>query len=136
MMLAALISAMMMTSTPATLPTVETGVTEWSKLPKVKKRDRALELSPMIDWTQKALASGECKIKGMNERKFDVDVPYAVLVEPNGTVKRIVIAETGCSSLNTLIGSTIFDWVQKGDFKPTGEDEPLWFGDRIAFAHE
>jgi len=30
----------------------------------------------------------------------------------------------------------VHDWAARGDFKPTGEAEPLWFVDRIAFARE
>jgi hypothetical protein len=129
-------SMLMMTSVPAHAPTVETGVTDWAKLPKVKKKARALELSPLIDFAQKVLESGECKVPGMRPDRFDLDIPYAVLVEPDGAVKRIVIGETGCPGLNTLIGSTVYNWVQQGDFRPTGESEALWYGGRVAFAHE
>lgn len=121
---------------PATAQTVETGRTNWSKLPRVKKKSRPLDEALLTDWTQRLLATGECKIPRMRPDRFDVDVPYAVLVEPNGTVKRILIAETGCAGLNSLIGSTVYDWAQKGDFGPTGQQQALWYAGRITFAQQ
>jgi hypothetical protein len=93
-----------------------------------------LDVVWLNDWTEQILASGECKLPGMRPDKFDIDRPYAVLVEPSGAVQRIIVGETGCAGLNTMLGSTVHRWAQRGQFRPTGEKEPRWYVGRIAFA--
>ena len=131
-----LVLALTMVAVPATAQTVETGRTDWDKFPAVKRKSRPLDASLLVDWAERILASGKCQLPGQRPTKFDIDVPYVALVEPNGTVKRIIVAETGCPELETLVGSTVVDWVKRGDFKPTGHTQPLWFVDRIKFARE
>jgi hypothetical protein len=131
-----LLLALLMLAVPATAQTVETGRADWDKFPRVKKKQRPLDVSRLSDWAESVLSSGECRVPGMSPDKFDIDIPYAALVEPDGTVKRVIMADAGCPGLNTMVGSTIYDWVQRGDFKPTGKKEPLWFAGRVAFARE
>jgi len=122
---------------PAKAQTVEaTSRTRWDQLPPVKMKSPYLDVARLNDWAEQILASGECKVPGMRPNRFDIDQRYAVLVAPSGAVQRIVIGETGCAGLNTLIGSTVYDWAQHGEFRATGESEPRWYVGRIAFARE
>lgn len=132
----ALLVAMAAVAMPVAAQTipVETGRGEWSQFPQLRKKNIPMDYNRLIAWTSDILAKGQCKIKGQRPEKFDIDVPYAALVEPDGTVKRIIIAELGCPPLETMVGSTIMEMVQRGDVKPTGQDQAYWYGDRIAFA--
>ena len=130
----AFLLALTMIAAPAAAQTVETGRGEFHRFPQLKKKDIPLDLNRLIAWTGDILKKGECKIRGQRAEKFDIDVPYAALVEPDGTVKRIIIAEMGCPALETMVGSTVVEMVKRGDVKPTGQDQALWYGDRIAFA--
>lgn len=129
-------AALLALAAPAAAQTIETGRADWDEFPAAKKKLRPLDVSLLTDLTERLLASGQCQVPGMSPKKFDVDISYAALIEPNGTVKRIVMEETGCATLNGLVGGIIYDWAQRGDFRPTGQREPLWFGDRITFARE
>jgi hypothetical protein len=135
-MIKALLPLALLLAAPAAAQTVEAGETRWDQLPPVKKKHRPVDASFLTDWTHNVLRSGECSIPGMTAERFDVSLPYAVYVEPDGTVKRILVSDTGCPGLNTVLGSTVHEWAQKGDFRPTGEPEPLWYRGRIAFARE
>ena len=132
----ALFLALALVSAPAAAQTVQTGRGEFQKFPQLKKKNIPLDLNRLIAWTSDILAKGECKLKGQRAEKFDIDVPYAALVEPDGTVRRIIIAEMGCPPLETMVGSTVVEMVKRGDVKPTGQEQAYWFGDRIAFARE
>jgi hypothetical protein len=87
-----------------------------------------------VRWAATELGKPECHVKGMRPTKFDIDEPYAVLLEPSGNVKRIIVKEMGCPGLNTVIGSTLADMAKRGKFRPTGEQQPLWYGGRLSFA--
>jgi hypothetical protein len=132
----ALLLAVTMLAVPAAAQTVQTGRGEFSKFPQLKKKNIPLDYNRLIAWTEEALSRGKCQLKGQRPKKFDIDVPYAALVEPDGTVRRIIIGEIGCPELETMVGSTIVEMVKRGDIKPTGQDQAYWYGDRIAFARE
>jgi hypothetical protein len=132
----ALILAMAALAAPASGQTVQTGRGEFAKFPQLRKKNIPMDYNLLIAWTSSILAKGECRIRGQRPEKFDIDVPYAALVEPDGTVKRIIIAEMGCPPLETMVGSTIVEMVKRGDVKPTGQAQALWFGDRISFARD
>ena len=125
----------MLASYPAAAQTVETtDRTRWDALPPVKMKSTELEVGLLNDWAEKVLKSGECEVRGMRPDKFDIDQPYAVLVEPSGRVQKIVVGDAGCAGLNSLLGTTVHRWAQDGKFRPTGASEPRWYRGRIAFA--
>jgi len=119
---------------PAVAQTVETGTTDWDKLPTVKMGSDDIDYNRLVRWAATELGKPECKVPGMRPTKFDIDEPYAVLVEPNGNVKRIIVKEMGCAGLNTVVGSTLADLAKRGKFRPTGETQPYWYGGRLSFA--
>jgi hypothetical protein len=126
-------------SAPVSAQKVVSAHGDWSAIPPAKTRHSYAEYvdsNRLTLWMEQALRDGTCKVPGMNPNKFDVDVPYAVLVEPDGSVSQIMIPEMGCPALNTIIGSTVVELAQKGMFKPTGQEKASWFRDRIAFARE
>jgi hypothetical protein len=126
-------------SAPAGAQTVMSAHGDWSAIPPAKTRHSYAEYidsNRLTLWMEQALRDGTCKVRGMSPKKFDVDVPYAVLVEPDGSVSQVMIPEMGCPALNTIVGSTVVELGKKGMFKPTGLAQAAWFRDRIAFARE
>jgi hypothetical protein len=119
---------------PAAAQKVETGTTEWDKLAPAPMGIDDTDYSRLVRWTAQELKDPACRRKGWRPERFDVEEPYAVLVEPNGSVSRIIVKEMGCPALNTVIGSTLADMVKRGKFKPTGQPQPLWYGGRLSFA--
>jgi hypothetical protein len=119
---------------PAAAQKVETGSTKWDELPAAKMGVDDVDYSRLVRWAAQELKDPACRAKGMRPERFDIDEPYAVLIEPNGTVSRIVVKEMGCPGLNTVIGSTLADMAKRGKFRPTGQPMPLWYGGRLSFA--
>jgi hypothetical protein len=133
----ALILFALIAAAPVAAQTVEaTSRTRWDGLPPVKIRNVELNVPLLSDWAEKILSSGECSVPGMRPDKFDIDQPYAVLVEPSGNVQRILVGDAGCPGLNSLLGSTVHTWAENGEFRPTGESEARWYRGRIAFARD
>lgn len=119
---------------PAAAQQVSTGVTDWEKLPQVKLGSDDVDYNRLVRWATQELQNPACRGKGMRPNRFDIEEPYAVLLEPNGTVSRIVVREMGCPGLNTVIGSTLVDMAKRGKFRPSGESQALWYGGRLSFA--
>ncbi|HEY0312987.1 MAG TPA: hypothetical protein VGC56_10890 [Allosphingosinicella sp.] len=118
----------------ATAQKVETGSTEWDKLAPARMGSDDLDYNRLVRWATQELQNPACRVNGMRPDKFDIDEPYAVLLEPNGNVSRIIVREMGCPGLNTIVGSTVAEMAKRGKFHPTGEKTPLWYGGRLSFA--
>jgi hypothetical protein len=132
--LALLMIPMIALATSASAQKVETGTTDWDKLAPAPMGSDDLDYSRLVRWTAQELKDPACRGKGMRPDRFDFDEPYAVLLEPNGSVSRIIVKEMGCPALNTVIGSTLADMAKRGKFKPTGQPRALWYGGRLSFA--
>ena len=136
---AALALAALGLSAPAGAQNVISAHGNWNAIPPAATRHsyaQYIDPNRLTLWMEQALREGTCSVRGMTPAKFDVDVPYAVLVEPDGSVSQVMIPEMGCPALNTIVGSTVVELGKRGMFKPTGLAQAAWFRDRIAFARE
>src|SRR3954463_16233540 len=126
-------------SAPAPAQKVVSAHGDWSAIPQAATRHSYAEYvdaNRLTLWMEQALRDGTCKVRGMTPTKFDVDVPYAVLVEPDGSVSQIMIPEMGCPALNTIVGSTVVERGKHGLLKPPGFAQAPWSRDPTAFARE
>ncbi|HEU0135161.1 MAG TPA: hypothetical protein VFR28_10085 [Allosphingosinicella sp.] len=112
---------------------VDVGRANWSNLPPLKAAERVLPSTDMVDKVETMLESGTCKIPGQTAKKFDITIPYAVLVEPDGKARRVVVAETGCAELETFVGVIVTAMAREGDFRPTSEPKARWFASELNF---
>jgi hypothetical protein len=112
---------------------VDVGRADWNAMPPLKAERRDLPTLEMVGRVQEMLASGECRLAGQTQHRFDLTVPYAVLVEPDGRPRRVVVAESGCSALETYVGRIVLAMADARDFKPTGERTARWFASAVNF---
>src|SRR5215207_8891408 len=98
------IAAAMLLSTVVGPIQVDVGRANWTALPPLKAVERVLPSPEMVDRVETILESRACAIPGQSAKKFDITIPYAVLVEPDGSARRVVVAETGCAELETYVG--------------------------------
>jgi hypothetical protein len=112
---------------------VDVGRAKWDSLPSLKAVERALPSSEMVVRVEKMLADGQCRLPGQSAEKFDITIPYAVLVRPDGSADRVLVAETGCEALETYVGLIVGALAKNGDFRPTGEVGPRWFASELNF---
>lgn len=112
---------------------VDVGHTDWSKMAPLKAVARDLPNATMVARVEEMFAKGECAIPGQKARHFDVNIPYGVLVSPNGTVERIVVNDTGCRPLETYVGQILLARAQLGDFRSSGGAKSRWYAGTINF---
>lgn len=119
----------------ATLPPakVEAGRADWESFPALHKAARSHPTSAMVDHVSGLLDKQSCSLPGQAPRKFDITVPYLVLVRPDGAAERIIVADLGCPALETYVGSIVLKLAELGDFRPTGEARPRWYASQLNF---
>ena len=131
-MLNALITALLMASAP-TIVQVDVGRADWKSMPPPKALPRPLPTPAMVGAVEDMLSSGECELDGQSARRFNFTVPYAAYIEPDGTLRRVVVGETGCEKLETYVGFVVMWMAEKGDFLRTGEARGRWYSSEINF---
>jgi hypothetical protein len=112
---------------------VDVGRANWNAMLPLRAEQRDLPTPEMVGRVQEMLSSGECRLAGQTPRRFDLTIPFAVLVEPDGRPQRIVIAESGCAALETYVGRVVLAMAGAGDFKRTGQPSARWFASAVNF---
>ena len=119
-------------STPSAIP-VDAGRANWSAFPTLAREARPLPTLDMIGRVETMLREDQCTLPGQRASNFDITVPYLVLVEPDGSASRIVVADMGCPELETYVGSIVTALSHAGDFRPTGQQRARWYAGDINF---
>lgn len=125
--------ALMLAGSPVQAQSVDIGKVAWSKLPALKEKPSRLDYAQLVERVETVLSTGKCPIKGASPRRFDITVPYAVLIEPNGKASRIVVSQMNCAGIETLVGETVLARSDAGDFLPTGEAKARWYVSALNF---
>lgn len=122
----------MMASAPAPIQ-VDVGKADWSAMPRLERVERPLPTPAMLDRVHNMLTSSKCRVRGAAPNRFDITVPYAVLVNPDGSAGRVVVGETGCAALESYVGLIVLGLAKQGDFKPSGDGKARWMSSEINF---
>jgi hypothetical protein len=113
---------------------VQTGIAPWDTLPRARVKGLPNYPAYYI-WAQQLFASEACRKAGYSPERFNIDTPYAVLLDPDGEVKRIVIEENkACPGVDYVVGLVLQDLSHRNRFHRTGEARARWYGGRISFA--
>jgi hypothetical protein len=122
---------------PASAQSIEVGTANWAKFPEAKTGARHINDEQMVIEAAKILKEGQCDL-GRQQRAehFDITVPYAVLVQPSGTVIRVLVSDMHCRPIEMLAGAAVrLRWLE-GDFLPTGEAKARWYAGSLNFTME
>lgn len=132
-MIEALIAITLLASSAPSEIRVDVGRGDWKTLPRLKAQARALPTPGMVGQVEAMLKPGGCKLTGQSHNRFDITVPYAVLVEPDGSAGRVIVAETGCEPLESFVGLIVLQLARQGDFHQTGESKARWYSSELNF---
>lgn len=116
---------------PAADQSISTGTANWEKLPDLNLRGR-LPYVQLVLAVEGLLKKGECKLAGQTDKSFDIEVRFAVRVAPGGRATQVVVSDTGCTALNTLVGLTMFARSKRGDIEPEATGA-RWFAGAMNF---
>lgn len=113
--------AIALAATPATATSdmrIDVGNVEWTNYPALTLRDDALPTAAMVERMEGILRDRECSLQGQSRNRFDVNVPWVIEVEPDGRITRLVIADTGCRPLETLVAQLVLSLSREGEIRP------------------
>jgi hypothetical protein len=130
------IASMLLAATPAApVPTVQVDVGRFdaAAFPRADMRERRMPHHAMLTRVENILRERRCTLQGQNHRRFDIRVPYVVMLTPDGTPTRFVVADIGCQPLESFVGRVILELARVGDFNPTGASEPQWYASELRF---
>lgn len=113
---------------------VDVGEFDPADFPEMIRLDRRMPHAEMIVRVERMIASGECTIAGATERRFNIVVPFAILMEADGTPNSVVVKESGCVALETLVGQIVLAQLNRGDFVPSHEEGDRWYVSELGFA--
>ena len=112
---------------------VDVGRADWNSFPALQRADRELPMGAMLSRVEAILRERQCQLPGQSPRRFDITVPYLVLLEPDGSTNRVVVADIGCPALETYVGSIVTALAREGDFRPTGDARARWYASNVNF---
>ena len=113
---------------------VDVGLFEPEDFPEVVRLERYMPHGEMVARVERMIADGRCTIAGATQRRFNIVVPFALLMEPDGTPNSVVVKESGCAALETLVGQIVLAQLERGDFVPSHAEGDRWYVSEVAFA--
>jgi len=126
--------ALLMALTAASAPPVSViGATgDWSHLPQI--RDNGSDhLSKNLMMALNDIAmKRQCALPGFQGTRFDFNMSFAALYDDEGNLRQIVIPKLNCPAAEALIGGTLKEALQGGDYRPTAKTT-AWYQGVISF---
>lgn len=126
--------ALLAISSPVSDVPVEVGRFDPSDFPEAVQLDRHMPHAEMVSRVEAIIAEGRCDIEGATDRRFNIVVPYALSLEPDGFANTVVVQENGCVPLETLVGQIVLAQLERGDFVPSHDEGDQWYVGEMAFA--
>lgn len=120
-----LASILMLAST--TYAPIFVGKFDPAEFPNAHKVERRMPHADLNNRIERILGSQECKLNGQTKTRFDIVVPYAVLMEPSGQPKKVVVKEIGCAPIERLVGEIGSELAKAGDFKIAASSGDRWY---------
>jgi hypothetical protein len=134
-MLAALLYAFLQAApAPAADIEVNVGRFDASEFPELIRLDRRMPEGEMVRRVEAMISDGRCSIDGATDRRFNIVVPFAILMDADGTPDTVVVHEAGCAALETLVGQIVLAQLERGDFRPQHREGQRWYVSELGFA--
>jgi hypothetical protein len=113
---------------------VETANGDWSKLPQLSQRGYEHLSEKMQAKLYEIAAAKQCPSFVLKYDRLDMRVSFAVQYAPDGTLTRIVMPKLDCPEAESVLGGTLLEMVQAGDYAPTGKSLNGWYQGGLGFS--
>ena len=112
---------------------VDVGRANWGAMPQLQREPRPMVLEPMVRTVETILRERQCSFAGQTAQRFNITVPYAVQLQPDGGAARILVGDVGCRPLETYVGSLAMALAAEGNFRATRATPGTWYGSSFNF---
>ena len=129
-----LVAAALMANTPTIPSQIEIASNaSWDAYPLLVTENVAVPNGEMVRRVQLMLQQDECDFAGQTARRFDIDVNYAIMIDPQVNASRIIVQDVGCRPLELYVGRIAADIMRNGYVRVSPPSQPSWYGNRINF---
>lgn len=115
---------------------VETANGDWSDLPALQARGYDHLNSVMMAKLYEIAADHRCQLPGFAANRIDFDLSFAAQYDNSGTLRRIVIPKLNCAEAESIVGGTVLEMLQGGDYRPSGKNPYGWYRGKFSFSFE
>jgi len=106
--------------------TVETAAGDWSKLPQLSQRGYNHLSEKMQAKLYEIAESKQCPAFGLKDGRLDFSVTFAVQYAPDGSLARVVMPKLDCPEAESIVGGTLLEMLEAGDYAPTAKSPAGW----------
>jgi hypothetical protein len=113
---------------------VETAAGDWSKLPQLSQRGYDHLNEKMQAKLYEIAESKQCPAFGLNGGRLDFSVTFAAQYAPDGSLARVVMPKLECPEAESVVGGTLLEMLQAGDYAPTTKSPAGWYKGGLGFS--
>lgn len=111
----------------ATTVPIHVGRFDPAEFPEAERIERRLPHADLNHRVEQMLTSSDCKLEGQTKLRYDIVVPYAVLLESSGEAKKVVVKDIGCARIERLVGEIAAELAKAKDFKLKHQAGDRWY---------
>lgn len=120
-------AALLLLAAPTTYAPLFVGRFDPADFPNAKKIERRMPHADLNNRVEKILSEKRCSLDGQTKTRFDIVVPYAVLMDPAGKPEKVVVKDLGCAPIESLVGQIGSELANAGDFKVAHNSGRRWY---------
>ncbi len=122
-----MLSALLLILASPTYAPIYVGKFDPADFPDAQKIERRMPHADLNNRIEKILSEKRCTIEGQTKTRFDIVVPYAVLMDASGKPERVVVKDLGCAPIERLVGEIGSELANAGDFKAARSGTRSWY---------
>lgn len=112
---------------------IDVGQANWTNYPRLETENLAIPSGQMVGRVQRMMQRDECEFEGQSARRFNIDINYAVALDPQGNATRILVQDVGCRPLELMVGRIASDIVARGFVRTAAPSETTMYANTINF---
>ena len=126
----ALLMALTAASAPPVSVVAATG--DWSHLPQIRDNGSDHISKNLMLALNDIAVKHECSLPGFKGTSFNFNMSFAALYDADGNLRQIVIPKLNCPKAEAVIGGTLKEALQGGDYRPTAK-ATAWYQGIVSF---
>lgn len=113
---------------------VETAAGDWSKLPQLSQRGYEHLSEKMQAKLYEIAGSGHCPSFALSHDRLDLKISFAVQYDGSGGLARVILPKLDCAEAESVVGGTLLEMLQAGDYAATGKSPNGWYQGALGFS--